>query len=151
MQTCLYPINDLLPHAPPMVLLDEVLGWDHGQVMTAVTIRNDSIFFTEGKGVPIYIGLEYMAQTCGIYAGIETLNAGQPVQPGYLLGTRNFLGETEWFSLGSRLVIDAKEVFRQERMAVFDCKIMRGDQMVASAQLNLFQAENNLLEAHRNE
>ena len=150
MKTCPYALHDLLPHAPPMVLLDEVLGWDNGQAMTAVTMRNDSPFFTVDKGVRAYVGLEYMAQTCGVYAGIETLNAGLPVQPGYLLGTRNFHAAADWFLPGARLVIDVKEIFRQEKMAAFDCRIMLGEQLVASAQLNLYQADENLLEVDSN-
>ncbi len=139
--SCSYPIADLLPHAPPMVLLDQVLGWDAGQVIATITIRSDSPFFIENNGVPSYVGLEYMAQTCGIYAGIEGRNHGQPVRLGFLLGTRNFHASTGWFNLGQQLVVEAKEVYRQDTMGVFDCRIIHGDVELASAQLNLYQPQ----------
>lgn len=121
-----------------MVLLDEVVGWDTGKVMAALTIRSDTPFFIE-NGVPSYVGLEYMAQTCGIYAGIEALNHKQPVRLGFLLGTRNFSASTDWFCLGQRLIVEATEVYRQETMGVFACRIMHDDVELASAQLNLYQ------------
>src|SRR3546814_14108320 len=37
-----YAMADLLPHRPPMVLLDRVLGWDTGRLDAAVEIRTDS-------------------------------------------------------------------------------------------------------------
>ena len=145
-----YSVNDLLPHAPPMVLLDEVLSWEQGQVSTALTIRPESPFFSPDSYVPSYVGLEYMAQTCGIYAGIEAKNQKQPVRLGFLLGTRNFNATTDRFLLGDRLVIEATEVFRQDGMGVFDCRIKIGNEEVASAQLNLYQPEGNQEEDQHN-
>ncbi len=143
MRSVSYSVNALLPHAPPMVLLDEVLGWEQGKVATALTIRPESPFFSQEGGVPSYIGLEYMAQTCGVYAGIEAKNQEQPVRLGFLLGTRNFHASIDRFLLGDRLVIEATEVFRQDGMGVFDCRIKNGDEEIASAQLNLYQPDDN--------
>ena len=145
-----YSVNDLLPHAPPMVLLDEVLRWEQGTVATTLTIRPESLFFTPDSGVPSYVGLEYMAQTCGIYAGIEAKIQGHPVRLGFLLGTRNFHASRDSFHLGDRLVIEATEVFRQDGMGVFDCRIKIGNEEVASAQLNLYQPEGNQEEDQHN-
>ena len=138
-RSCSHSVVDLLPHAPPMVLLDEVLGWDQGRAVTALTIHPESPFFIKDNGIPAYVGLEYMAQTCGVYAGIEALNLGQPVRLGFLLGTRNFHTSQNWFYPGDRLVVDVTEVFRQETMGAFDCRIIHGDVEIASAQLNLYQ------------
>jgi predicted hotdog family 3-hydroxylacyl-ACP dehydratase len=138
-RSCSHPVADLLPHAPPIVLLDEVLGWDEGRVIAALTIRPESPFFMTNNGIPSYVGLEYMAQTCGVYAGIEALNLDQPVRLGFLLGTRNFHASTSWFCPGYRLVIEATEICRQETMGVFGCRITHDDVELASAQLNLYQ------------
>ncbi len=97
--------------------------------------------FIENDGIPAYVGLEYMAQTCGVYAGIEALNLGQPVRLGFLLGTRNFHASANWFCSGDRLVVDATETYRHETMGVFDCRITLNATEVASAQLNLYQPE----------
>ena len=134
-----------------MVLLDEVLSWEQGKIATALTIRPESPFFSQDCGVPSYVGLEYMAQTCGVYAGIEAKNQGQPVRLGFLLGTRNFHAALDSFRLGDRLVVEATEIFRQDGMGAFDCRIKNGDEEVASAQLNLYQPDDNQAGAPNNE
>ena len=140
------PVDDLLPHAPPMVLLDSVLSCDQGRVVTSVTISPARPFYSSDEGVPSYVGLEYMAQTCGVYAGIEAIKHNQRVRLGFLLGTRNYNATTGWFRNGDQLTIEAKELLRQDGMGVFDCQILRGDEVIASAQLNLYQPESGQTE-----
>ena len=62
-----------------------------------------------------------------------------PVRIGYLLGTRNFHAETGWFPPGMRLVVHADEVFRDEPMGVFSCRIEAAGRMLETAQLNVYQ------------
>jgi len=140
-----YSVVSLLPHAPPMVLLDEVVGRTGTEVSASVALHEHSPFFVEGKGVPSYVGLEYMAQTCGVFAGLESLEKGHPVRLGFLLGTRNFHASVPWFKPGEVLVVTVREIFRQETMGVFDCLIKCGDRDVASAQLNLYQPEESVV------
>jgi predicted hotdog family 3-hydroxylacyl-ACP dehydratase len=125
-----------------MVLLDSVLGWDEGFVSCALTIRDTSPFFAEERGVPSHVGLEYMAQCCGAYAGLMGLNAGEPVRLGFLLGTRNFSATVDYFIPGNKLTITAREILREDPMAVFDCRIILDNNEIASAQLNLYRPEN---------
>ena len=141
MREVTYQIAELLPHTPPMILLDRVTDWDEGRVTAQLTIRPDSPFFILGKGVPTHVALEYMAQTCGCYAGLEGLTQGVPVRLGYLLGTRNFQAACDWFTEGSLLTITAHEMLRQDGMGVFDCRILCEDIEAASAQLNLYRPE----------
>ena len=142
MRNCSYKINELLPHAPPMVLLDQVERWDKGEVTTSLKIHEKLPFFiSDDSYIPAYVGLEYMAQTCGAYAGLEALESGQSVRLGFLLGTRNYHSVVDGFRPGEKLTITAKEVLRQELMGVFDCHIFSEDKEIASAQINLYQPE----------
>src|ERR1051325_2359742 len=61
-------IRSLLPHTGRMVLLDRVIAADADNLCAEVTIRRDSVFF-DGSGVGAWVGIEYMAQTIGAYAG----------------------------------------------------------------------------------
>jgi len=137
---CPYPVADLLPHAPPMLLLDEVLGYDFGTLQAAVTIRPNSPFF-RGDGVPAHIAIEYMAQACGALAGIEALSAGRPVGLGFLLGTRNFQSARDFFHAGERLLISVDEVFRDVEMGVFDGSVRVADATLVTATLNVYRPE----------
>jgi predicted hotdog family 3-hydroxylacyl-ACP dehydratase len=134
-----YTVADLLPHRPPAILIDGIEGWEEKGVAVWVKVAPESRFSVAGRGVPSYVGLEYMAQAAGIYAGRLAREAGAPVRIGYLLGTRNFHAAADWFSPGMRLVVHAAEVLRDDPVGVFSCRIEAGGRMLASADLNVYQ------------
>jgi len=133
------PIGDLLPHGPEMTLLDEAVSIAEGHFIAAVTISPDRPLAVAGQGMPAHVGIEYMAQACGAYVGALAYGEGLPVQIGYLLGTRNFHATRPWFAFGTRLLIHVIEILREDGMGVFDCKITDGDEIIATAQLNVHQ------------
>lgn len=131
---------DLLPHAAPMVLLDEVLDAGPKGATAMLRIRSDSRFARPGLGVPAYVAIEWMAQTCGIFAGHEASAAGEPIRLGMLLGTRRFQAARPWFAFGETLVVKAVLVLREAGMGVFDCLVhdSTGSER-AAAQLTTYQ------------
>ncbi len=136
-----YNIEELLPHAHPAILVDYVLEWLPQEVKTLVTIRPGIPFFVTGKGIPSHVGIEYMAQTCGVYSGILAQQQHLPVRMGFLLGTRNFLANMPWFPPGSTLTIRAKELFNHEMMGSFACTIELNGANIATAELSVYQPE----------
>jgi predicted hotdog family 3-hydroxylacyl-ACP dehydratase len=126
-----------------MVLLDSVIGWEKGRLDAAVAIRLGIPFFQSGKGVPAHVGIEYMAQACGAYAGLEALEAGEAVRIGFLLGTRRYRAAVDWFKDGTQLTVTVSETFRDGSMGVFDCNILIDVREVAAAQLNVYQTDEN--------
>ncbi len=136
-----YKIADLLPHETPMVLVDEVVDWQEDGAAAVVEVKDTSLFYNDEFGVPAHVGLEYMAQTCGIYSGIHLLENNLPVRMGFLLGTRNYHSNVEWFQHGDKLLISIKEVLRQQNLGVFDCRISSEDKELAAAQLTVYQSD----------
>lgn len=145
MRSCPFPLPDLLPHAPPMVLLDEAISWEPDAMVTAVTVKPGRFFFRPGHGMPAHVAIEWMAQTCGAFAGAEAMAAGQPVRIGYLLGTRDFVAHVSWFPEGMRLEVTARLVFRDQEMGVFDCLVRTASQSepLATARLTVYQPPEN--------
>jgi predicted hotdog family 3-hydroxylacyl-ACP dehydratase len=139
MQPCPHPIAALLPHAHPMILLDRVCGWEEGAIEAELAIRPDSPFFEQGKGIAAHIAIEWMAQSCGAYVGLEALLEAKPVRVGFLLGTRNFTAERDWFRAGEVVSVRAELVFRDGETGVFDCTVRCRDTVEAKAQLTLHQ------------
>jgi len=139
MRPCPYPIASLLPHRPPMLLLDEVIGYDDHSLIAALTITGASLFVTP-QGVPSHIGIEYMAQACGAFAGAHALDSGGPVKNGLLLGTRDYHATVPWFRCGDHLRIAVELTFRDDPLAAFTCSITLSDQRVAEARLRVYQA-----------
>jgi predicted hotdog family 3-hydroxylacyl-ACP dehydratase len=140
MPTLRHSIDALLPHRPPMILLDEVLSADETSLTAAVTIREDSLFIEPG-GVPSHIGIEYMAQACGAYAGLKALERGEPVRVGFLLGTRRYEVRVPWLRLGDSMIVSVSEIYRDTQMGAFKCRIERQGELVATAQLSVYQPE----------
>lgn len=135
------PIARLLPHAAPMLLLDEALSYDAEHARAAVVIRPDHPF-AEPPGVPAHVGIELMAQACGVWAGGEAQRSDAPVRLGYLLGTRRYRAERPFFLIGERLEVTARLTFRDGGMGVFDCRIEdAGGSTAAEAQLSVFQPD----------
>jgi predicted hotdog family 3-hydroxylacyl-ACP dehydratase len=144
MRPCRYPIASLLPHEPPMILIDDVVSYDDNSLIASVTITNTSLFLTPG-GVPSHVGIEYMAQACGAYAGVQALDSGNPVRIGLLLGTRDYRVLVPWFRRGNRLWITATMIFRDEPVAAFACSITIDGKIVAGAQLKVYHGDDDQL------
>jgi len=132
---------ELLPHAGPAVLLDEVLASTETGLSAGVTI-GPSCPFHQDNGVPAHVGIEYMAQACGAFSGIQALRGGAAPRMGFLLGTRHYRATRAWFADGERLVVAADLVYFDAEVGMFDCLIRSGDAVIAKAQLIVAEPRN---------
>lgn len=135
----LYPIDLVLPHARPMILVDRLLSRGSDHVVTEVVIRPGIPFFTPESGVAAHVALEYMAQSCGAYVGATALDSGAPVRVGFLLGTRNFTSKVAWFPPSTVLSVTAALTFQEDEMAAFDCSVAQQGDDIVTAQLTVYQ------------
>ena len=133
-----YRLEDLLPHRPPMVLLDEVLSVDEKErsLVASATIRPE---WREN-----WSAIELMAQAAAALAGVFDRVSGsdRPARPGFLLGTRRIKFAVSEFEVGRRYLVTAKDVFSDAESASFECTVRDGDNVVASAVLNAYRPDN---------
>lgn len=136
-----YAIEQVLPHAHPMILLTEFLEASSEHAKCLVKISTESAFFNLAQqGVPAYVGLEYMAQTIAAYAGANKLAEGGTVRVGFLLGCRKYQPKVPFFPNGAILQISAtKIVIDESGLSVFDCQIQQHGNELVSAKLNVFE------------
>lgn len=127
----------LIPHSGAMVLLDKVTGYDGASLTAELTVRNDGLFGDEDS-IPAWVGIEYMAQAVGAYAGIRSILAGEPIKLGYLLGTRRYTGNVAAISVGTPLTVRITNIIQDEKLGVFDCLIL-GEGIEITANLNVYQ------------
>lgn len=133
-----WPIEQLLPHSRSMLLLDEALDGGDDWALAAVRIAEDSVFYDpQVKGVPSWIGLEYMAQTVALFSGIQARRANLPVKLGVLVGTRRYETASDVFPLGSYLTVRVDREWDDGQMAVFGCTVS-GQAQLASARINVY-------------
>lgn len=132
-------VADLLPHDGKMVLLDRVLEYDQETLTAEVVVRNDGLF-GDGKTVPAWLGIEYMAQTVAAHGGMMSHLAGRPVNLGFLLGTRRYLSNISEFVVGTRLTVKVRRLMEDQGLGVFICHIS-GEGIDISANLNVYQPD----------
>ena len=138
--TELYEVADLVPHSRRMSLLTRVTAYGDQWLEAEVDIHSHSMFVEE-KGVPTWIGVEYLAQAIAAYAGLQQRQQAQPPKLGFLLGTRRYQCNTEWFPIGETLSIRVEcEMQAENGLHVFRCEL-RGKQVAASASLNIYQPD----------
>jgi predicted hotdog family 3-hydroxylacyl-ACP dehydratase len=135
-----YPIQDTLPHRPPMILIDEIVAREPGSITVAVTVRPQALFFQPGRGMPVHVVLEWMAQACAAYGGADARDAGGTPRVGFLLGTRDFRATRSWLSEGERFEVKTVLDFHDDELASFSCEVSdtRDGQSVARASLTVF-------------
>lgn len=116
----------LLPHSGRMVLLDEVLSYDSDSLHAVAAIRPDCILLPAGAAaLPGWLGMEIMAQGVGAWAGAHALDAGRPVQLGFLLGTRKLTFARPDIPVGTVLDVHIALSWQDtaNNMGVFDCTL----------------------------
>jgi predicted hotdog family 3-hydroxylacyl-ACP dehydratase len=139
MDPTLLPMESLLPHRGPMLLVDRVLSDDGETTRVAATVRADGLFVRDGR-LPAWAGIELMAQAIGAWAGLRRREHGEAIRLGFLLGTRRFECSGPGFAVGAALEVEARlEIVSEQGLAVFACRVFEGGAEVASANVNVFQ------------
>jgi|TARA_R110002060_G_scaffold77748_1_gene89605 predicted hotdog family 3-hydroxylacyl-ACP dehydratase len=137
-----YNIEQLLPHQSPMILIDSLEHYDFDSCRCNVEITEHSPFYSiVKKGVPSYIGSEYMAQAIAAFAGAHALDVNDEVKIGFLLGSRKYKTMCSHFALDEILTITIKELYREDSgLRVFECEIINAENSIlAQANINVFQ------------
>lgn len=141
-----YRLEALLSHRPPMILLDEALDYNEESAWARLQIKPTSLYYDSSLGgVPAWVGIEYMAQTMGIWSGSQQLKHKRPIEIGFLLGARHYQCNQPVFPSGAQLIIESKVLFHSEDgLAAFECCIRGAEiNIEASARINAFMPENS--------
>lgn len=142
--TAEYGVEDLVPHSGKMSLLSEIVGYGDNWLEARVRIEPDSLFADE-QGIPAWVGLEYLAQAVGAFAGLQERLIGGSPRIGFLLGSRKYLCSSDCFLLGDTLTLRVEEEMSGENgLSVFS-GVLTGTasfgNVKASARLNVFQPD----------
>lgn len=131
------PIEDLIRHRGPMLLIDRLVEVSDLHAVGEVRIGERASFYRPGHGVPAYVGLEYMAQTVAAYDGAHRVATGI----GFLLGTRRYAATRDYFRPGELLSIRADMAFSDNGMASFECRISIGGVDCVTTALSVYRPE----------
>jgi predicted hotdog family 3-hydroxylacyl-ACP dehydratase len=114
-----------IPHAGPMVLLDEVVHWDERalRARTASHVRADNPL-RDAHGLHIACGIEYAAQAMALHGALRAAQAGESQarpRAGLLASVRRvgFLAR-RLDEDSTPLIVEASLVSGDARVAVYD-------------------------------
>jgi predicted hotdog family 3-hydroxylacyl-ACP dehydratase len=142
----MYDLASLVPHRPPMLLLGRIVDVSQSTVIAEVNISTNTTFFILNRGVPAWVGIEYMAQAAAVLGGFQMCEKRTEQHSGYLVGTPKYTCSVAWFRAGDRLRVKCS--CNIQSTAIFPlkhyhCEILirqaNIDKVIASARLSIYQ------------
>lgn len=129
-------IAQLIPHRPPMLLVDEVIHHEGLRVTCRTTVREDMPFVKDGE-VPLMIALELFAQSACSLVSLLAGERGGALTGGAFLGTRKVELHGDVLKVG-----DVVDVHCEEKMAIgptaqIQCRLERAGELLAEGSINV--------------
>jgi predicted hotdog family 3-hydroxylacyl-ACP dehydratase len=137
-------LRNCVPHRGLMALLTRVVQYDfdRGTLASEVDVKESDLFFDhDRRGVPCWVGFEYMAQSIAALSGIKRrLSLDEEPRIGFIMGVRNFKSRSPVFASGRRLRVEVRQIFRDEDVVSFACCIKENGTEEASAIINAIES-----------
>jgi predicted hotdog family 3-hydroxylacyl-ACP dehydratase len=129
-------------HREPMLLLDTLVECGGDRTVCEWRVDAGDSFVERDRGVPAYVGVEFMAQCVAVHAGARARVEGFGPPLGFLLGTRHFTASVGYFEIGEVYRATCEELIRDSSgMGSYECSILHGDDVVAKARLSVLEKE----------
>jgi predicted hotdog family 3-hydroxylacyl-ACP dehydratase len=133
-------LASLVPHRPPMLLVDELVSHEGRGIVCRTTIREDHLFL-QRDGVSSILAIELFAQTAAALVGLLAPPGGPSLAQGALLGSRQISLYTDVLKVGDVLEIHCTESWTIEMAAQIDCALYRGTEKIAEGTINVMAGE----------
>lgn len=138
--SALPPIESIIPHRGSMLLLDAVAAVDDTSIEAIASVWGDAWYADAQGAMPVWIGIELMAQAIAAHVGLLSLREGRPARPGVLLGARRYEAHVPFFVRDAVLSIRATEMLRGESgHGAYACTIEHDGLLCARATVKVFQ------------
>jgi predicted hotdog family 3-hydroxylacyl-ACP dehydratase len=132
-----------------MSLLDQVLEHSRERTICSIDPARSRLFAEPDGRVPVWLGLEYMAQCIAAHGGLAARSLGEPPRPGLFLGTRRVEFRSEYFQPEEALRVTAVHHRGETGLVAFDCEVRAaagGDPLV-NGRMNVYIVDDwNVLE-----
>jgi predicted hotdog family 3-hydroxylacyl-ACP dehydratase len=120
-------VDTLLPHRGTMKLLEQVESFSELTLMASTQVDGTAWYADAEGAMPVWIGLELMAQAIAAHVALRLRLEHRPAQPGVLLGARRYDVFTQAFACDARLYIDVCETIKVDGgHGAYDCEIRSG-------------------------
>ncbi|RCU52793.1 3-hydroxylacyl-ACP dehydratase [Corallincola holothuriorum] len=138
-----YPIEEIVPHSYPMILIDELLSITEKSAIARVDIKPDCILLDPNGECSAATGIEWMAQTIAAHAGYFARQQQKTVEIGFLLGTRRYRSTRSTFFSGDQYIVKVEQLYLEDGMASFACEIIDNEDVIVTATINTYQPDHS--------
>ncbi|MCC6876234.1 MAG: hypothetical protein IT378_18145 [Sandaracinaceae bacterium] len=129
---------DVVPHRPPMLLIDEIVDQQGRKIHCRTTLREDGLFVRGGE-VSSVLAIELFAQAASALIGLVNRDRARSGEStGALLGSRSIELRVPSFAAGDVLDIECEELLSIEAAAQVACTLKRRGELVAQGTVNVF-------------
>ncbi len=104
-------IKELLPHTEPIILIKSIAKFI-GDSIECITLFSDRNYFNDKNGIPVYWGIEIIAQAAAIHI-IKNKSFATAIS-GRLIKARKIDFKSNYIPYDTRLRIYAKQVISSE-------------------------------------
>lgn len=130
----------LLPHRPPMALIDRLLASDGTAARAEATVAPEHLFAgADGELDPIAL-IEMFAQAYAAMQGFKDQSLGKPVKEGFLVGIRRIRIDG-CARVGDRIEVEVRTIGAIDGFAVAEGTVRRGAEVLAAGSLKLWIPE----------
>lgn len=116
------PPGDLIPHAPPALLVKEMLDATPDGASALAWIPGDSPFVQDGRA-PAFVGLEAGAQTAAVLEALGRSGDETGPRIGYVVAIRNARFRTAWLPVEEPLEVRVKPVGSAPPLSIYEVRV----------------------------
>lgn len=134
------PIAELVPHAPPMLAVDELVECAPGRAVARLVVREDR--FTRDGRLDSIVLLESMSQVVAACLGYEATREGGAVRVGMVVACREMVVARPAVAVGEELILRVERTQGTDAVSQFETETRDGaGALVARATLTLVHGE----------
>jgi predicted hotdog family 3-hydroxylacyl-ACP dehydratase len=131
------PIEALVPHRRPMLLIDTVTDWSERSITCTASIGRDHPFLENGE-VDMLVCVELVAQSVAAYVGYQDYVKGQPARVGFLVSCREAVFDAPALVVGDQLVITTNHIWGSVTLGSFGGQVTRNGVAIATVEIGVF-------------
>ncbi len=134
------PVAMVVPHAGPMCLLGRILAHDPTRTVVSVDPARSALLAAPDGSVPVFVGLEYMAQCVAAHGGLAARARGETLGPGLFLGARRVSFGVQGFAPDRELVVEVRHHRGERGLVAFDGTVREasGGPPLVQGRLNVY-------------
>lgn len=132
-------LTEVMPHRPPLLLLDAIVKWDEDSACSEKTFRDGDYGLDNGNVLESAL-TECIAQTVAAKHGLNALKKNKEPDKGMLVG----IDKLEFFmpvEKDSRLTINVEKSYSFGPFVIVDGTIHKDKELVAKGSMKLYLME----------